>query len=119
MLILTRTSKSDSYSIASSLFSLNSSQQVGVDQVQTISWHRAGGGAGGAGGAGGGGGAGGADGGAGGGELDFQSSTSSSRWTAVARVLGSFLKTQEERELKMIKRGFHGQGGAFGETCWS
>ena len=63
VLILTRTSKSDSYSIASSLLSLNSSQ------VQTISWHRAGGGAGEAGGAGGGGGAGGAGGadGAGGG----------------------------------------------------
>ena len=54
VLILTRTSKSDSYSIASSLLSLNSSQ------VQTISWHRAGGGAG-AGASG----AGGADGGAG------------------------------------------------------
>ena len=50
-------SKSDSFLITTSLFSLNSSQQVGVDQVQTISWHRAGGGAGG--------GAGGADGGAG------------------------------------------------------
>ena len=49
-------------------------------------------------------------------ELDFQSRTSSSRWTAVARVLGSFLKTQK-RELKMIKRGFQGQGGTFGETC--
>ena len=48
MLILTRASKSDSYSIASSLLSLNSSQQVEVDQVQTISLHRAGGGAGGA-----------------------------------------------------------------------
>ena len=30
--------------------------------------------------------------------------------------LGSFLKTQK-RELKMIKRGFQGQGGTFGETC--
>ena len=82
VLILTRTSKSDSYSIASSLLSLNSSQQVGVDQVQTISWHRAGGKAGGAcgaGGAGGGGGAGGraggasgADGGAGEENLSFR-----------------------------------------------